>query len=60
MSNSHNSHPKETDEIDLRDIKIAIASFLEAIGFFVFKAIAFILRKWYFVGIALLISFYLN
>ncbi len=59
MSNN-NFHSKETDEIDLIDIKNAIASFTEAVGFFVFRLITFVCSKWYFVLFGLLISFFFN
>ncbi len=53
MTNNNNNHSKETDEINLIDIKNAVASFIEAIGFFIF-------RQWYLILIGLLISFFIN
>lgn len=53
MTNNNTNHSDKTEEIDLMDIKNAIASFIEAIGFFIF-------RQWYLILIGLLISVFIN
>lgn len=56
MEQQEKQRPSEFDEANLLDIKTATVSLLDTAGFFVFKIIKYITRKWMYLALGLILG----
>lgn len=56
MKTEDNQNAKEFDEVDLLDIKKATVSLLDTVGFFVYKTGKYVIQKWMYIVIGLVVG----